>query len=156
MSGGTLIALAADEIVMDPNAVLGPVDPQIGSYPAASILAAVAKKPVAEVDDQTLILADVAEKALRQVRSLVVEILKDRMPLEKAEQIAEALSTGRWTHDYPITCEELTEMGLTACNDMPIEIYQLMELYPQPQAKRPSVGYIPIPYGARGEQGKRD
>src|SRR5262245_5659028 len=28
MSGGTLIALAADEIVMDPNAVLGPVDPQ--------------------------------------------------------------------------------------------------------------------------------
>ena len=38
MSGGTLIALAADEIVMDPNAVLGPVDPQIGEYPAASIM----------------------------------------------------------------------------------------------------------------------
>ncbi len=29
MSGGTLIALAADEIVMAPDAVLGPVDPQI-------------------------------------------------------------------------------------------------------------------------------
>jgi len=38
MSGGTMIALAADEIVMDPNAVLGPVDPQLGQYPAASIL----------------------------------------------------------------------------------------------------------------------
>jgi ClpP class serine protease len=37
MSGGTLIALAADEIVMDPNAVLGQVDPQIGELPAASI-----------------------------------------------------------------------------------------------------------------------
>src|SRR5437870_5651256 len=37
MSGGTLIALAADEIVMDANAVLGPVDPQIGDMPAASI-----------------------------------------------------------------------------------------------------------------------
>src|SRR5437879_2614723 len=35
MSGGTLIALTADEIVMDPNAVLGPVDPQIGGVPAA-------------------------------------------------------------------------------------------------------------------------
>jgi len=34
MSGGTLIALTADEIVMDPNAVLGPVDPQIGNMPA--------------------------------------------------------------------------------------------------------------------------
>jgi len=38
MSGGTLIALAADEIVMDPNAVLGPVDPQLGHQPAASVV----------------------------------------------------------------------------------------------------------------------
>src|SRR5438309_2212327 len=38
MSGGTLIALAADEIVMDPNAMLGPVDPQLGQSPAASVL----------------------------------------------------------------------------------------------------------------------
>src|SRR5947208_2793758 len=30
MSGGTLIALAADEIVMCEHAVLGPVDPQLG------------------------------------------------------------------------------------------------------------------------------
>ena len=44
MSGGTLIALAANEIVMDPNAVLGPVDPQIGGLPAASILKAVELK----------------------------------------------------------------------------------------------------------------
>src|SRR2546428_10323263 len=33
MSGGMLIALAADEIVMSDYAVLGPVDPQIGQYP---------------------------------------------------------------------------------------------------------------------------
>jgi ClpP class serine protease len=44
MSGGTLIALAADEIVMDRNAVLGPVDPQIGELPAASILSHAAQK----------------------------------------------------------------------------------------------------------------
>ena len=44
MSGGTLIALAADRIVMAPSAVLGPVDPQIGEQPAASILAAVEQK----------------------------------------------------------------------------------------------------------------
>src|ERR1700693_2354163 len=34
MSGGTLIALAANEIVMYEDAVLGPVDPQLGQYPA--------------------------------------------------------------------------------------------------------------------------
>src|SRR5207244_629779 len=68
MSGGTLIALAADEIVMPPHAVLGPVDPQLGNFPAASLLKVVARKPIAEVDDQTLIMADVAEKAIGQVR----------------------------------------------------------------------------------------
>src|SRR5881296_2268785 len=82
MSGGTLIALAADEIVMSEYAVLGPVDPQLGQYPAASILKAVARKPVAEVDDQTLILADQAEKAVSQVRESVQELLADKCPRE--------------------------------------------------------------------------
>ena len=40
MSGGTMIALAADEIVLDRHAALGPIDPQLGQYPAASIIAA--------------------------------------------------------------------------------------------------------------------
>src|SRR4030081_76159 len=55
MSGGTLIALAATEIVMSEYAVIGPVDPQLGQYPGASILKAVAKKPVEKVADKTLI-----------------------------------------------------------------------------------------------------
>ena len=75
MSGGTLIALAADEIVMDENAVLGPVDPQLGQFPAASIVKVIEQKNINEVDDQTVIMADVARKALRQVRATVVEIL---------------------------------------------------------------------------------
>jgi ClpP class serine protease len=33
MSGGTLIALAADEIVMGEFSVLGPIDPQILALP---------------------------------------------------------------------------------------------------------------------------
>src|ERR1700680_3377169 len=64
MSGGTLICLAANEIVMSPHAVLGPIDPQLGQFPAASILKAVARKPVADIDDQTLIMADQAETAI--------------------------------------------------------------------------------------------
>src|SRR6059036_1676160 len=75
MSGGTLIALVADEIVMCEHAVLGPVDPQLGEYPAASILKAAHQKPIAEVDDKTLILADQAEKAVAQMRHEVGELL---------------------------------------------------------------------------------
>lgn len=93
MSGGTLIALAADKIVMDPpHAVLGPVDPQLGQYPGPSIVRAVERKGVDKVDDQTLILADVAEKAIRQVRDFIYGILKDRYGDEKAKELAQILT----------------------------------------------------------------
>ena len=71
MSGGTLIALAADEIVMDEAAVLGPVDPQLGDMPAAALVRVVGKKPVERLDDRTLLLADIAEKALRHMKQVV-------------------------------------------------------------------------------------
>lgn len=152
MSGGTLVALAADEIVMDDNAVLGPVDPQLGQYPAASILKAVEQKPIAEVDDQTLILADMSRKALGQVKKTVTDILGDRMECDRAERMAEVLASGTWTHDYPISVGEARGIGLTVSTDMPQEIYQLMNLYPQTAQRRPSVEYIPVPYLPRDEQ----
>jgi len=148
MSGGTLIALAADEIVMDENAVLGPVDPQLGQYPAASILQVVEQKDINQVDDETLILADVARKAIAQVKATVKRIVGDRFTEEQAEALAEALATGRWTHDYPITVEEARALGLPVSTDMPAEVYQLMALYPQATPRRPSVQYIPVPYHA--------
>lgn len=155
MSGGTLIALAANEVVMDENAVLGPVDPQIGNYPAVSILAAVNQKPPSEVDDQTLILADVSRKAIRQVQATVRRIAcRDYTP-EQAERFAEDLASGRWTHDYPISVEEARELGFNISTDLPREIYQLMSLYPQAQQRRPSVEYIPIPYPIRPERTPR-
>ena len=146
MSGGTLLALAADEIVMDINAVLGPVDPQLGKYPAASILKIISQKEVNKIDDETLILADMAQKAVKQVHDLVLDILKDRMPPEQAENLAKSLTEGRWTHDYPITCEKLQEMGIKVCGELPEEIYRLMDFYPQPMQRRPTVQYIPVPY----------
>src|SRR5229473_2528514 len=96
MSGGTLIALAADEIVMDPNAVLGPVDPQVGQSPAASILSVLQRKAPNEIDDQTLILADVAQKAVRQLEATVRELLVVRMPEDRAAALALKLSSGTW------------------------------------------------------------
>ncbi len=146
MSGGTMIALAADEIVMDENAVLGPLDPQIGNCPAASLLRLLERKDINHIDDQTLIMADIAEKAINQVRRTIIDLLKDNMPLEKAESIAVALTEGRWTHDYPITVEEARALGLPVSTDMPEEVYELMSLHPQPIQRRPSVQYVPLPY----------
>lgn len=142
MSGGTLLALAADEIMMDENAVLGPVDPQIGEYPAPSLLRIVNEKNIDEIDDKTLILSDIAKMAIKQVKELVFDLLKDRMNIEEAEKIANILTRGKWTHDYPITVEKLKKLGIYVKTDLPREIYKLMELYPQSGNRRPSVQYI--------------
>ncbi len=149
MSGGTLIALAADEIVLDPNAVLGPVDPQLGEYPAASLLAVLEIKDRNEIDDRTLIMADVARKAVRQVEESVYCLLSESMDDVRARELAGILSSGRWTHDYPISFGEARDLGLPVNDRMPSIIYRLMELYPQAAQRRPSVEYIPLPYRGR-------
>jgi ClpP class serine protease len=146
MSGGTLIALAADRIVMAPSAVLGPVDPQIGEWPAASILAAVEKKDPNEVDDKTLILADVGRKAQQQVETFVDKLLTPRLSADRAKELAHLLSEGRWTHDFPIDVEHAQTLGLPVSTELPDEVRELMGLYPQPRNRRPSVEYIPGPY----------
>lgn len=151
MSGGTLIALAADEIVMDPNGVLGPVDPQLqmpqggGYVPAVSVLAALeVENP--NRSDETLIMADMAGKAIKQVHDTVYGLLRsNEMEEEKAQAIADKLSEGCWTHDYPISAYEAREIGLRVSEDMPKEIYTLMDLYPQAAQRRPSVEFVPTP-----------
>src|ERR1700726_4734934 len=84
MSGGTLISLAADEIVMCKHSVLGPIDPQLGNMPAASLLKVIAEKPIARIRDQTLVLADVGRKAIGQVKQSATDLLARRLPAEQA------------------------------------------------------------------------
>jgi ClpP class serine protease len=147
MSGGTLIALAADEILMAPSAVLGPVDPQLGEYPAASIRAAAAQKTTDRLSDRTLILSDVAGKALRQVEETVRQTLQaNGMSAEQAKTIADQLSTGKWTHDYPLHLAALKTMGLPVNDKLTKDVFSLMALYPQPMRGQPSVQYVPLPY----------
>jgi ClpP class serine protease len=145
MSGGTFIALAAGEIAMDENAVLGPVDPQLGQQAAASILTVLQRKPIERVHDQTVMMADMAEKSLRQAKASVTRLLSGRMGLDEAQKKAELLATGTWTHDYPITADEARKLGLPIKTDVPDEVYRLMSLYQQNTQRRPSVEYIPVP-----------
>jgi ClpP class serine protease len=145
MSGGTLIALAADEIVMSPHAVLGPVDPQLGQYPAASIVKVLDEKPKEKIDDETLVLADVSRKALAQLRESLRELLAERYPPEVVEELVDVLSQGTWTHDYPIMYEKAKELGLRVRAEMPEEFLRLLSLYPQPVRQQPTVEYSPLP-----------
>jgi ClpP class serine protease len=148
MSGGTLIALAADEIVMSKHAVLGPIDPQIGQQPAASLIRVVEQKPISEIDDQTLVMADVGRKAIVQLKQSASDILTRRLPADKADALAEKLATGTWTHDYPLFAATAKELGLPVNTDIPNDVLDLMKLYPQPvrdQSGGGGVEYLPIP-----------
>ena len=148
MSGGTLIALAADEICMTEHSALGPIDPQLGQQPAASLLRVLEQKPVEKIDDNTLVMADLSRKAIDQIRQTARRLLEGTLPVDKAEALADTLSTGRWTHDHPIFAEDAREMGLNVNTDMPEEVMKMMELYPQPTRQTPSVEYLPVPHPA--------
>jgi ClpP class serine protease len=143
MSGGTLIALAADDIQIDPHASLGPVDPQLGQYPAASLIA-VAERP-GRHDDQTLIMADLGRKAVAQVEGLTERLLARHMPHERAAGVAHLLATGTWTHDHPLQLRDLNALGLPTRPDIPEPERELMTLYPQPRGRPPAVEYVPGP-----------
>jgi len=142
MSGGTLIALAADEIIMDHNAVLGPVDPQISGYPAESIMNVARQKSIDEISDETLILDNIAQKAVQQLEHFIRKLLKDKLADNEIDNIIENLCHGKYTHDFPITCEILRELKLDYSVELPEEVYNLMELYPQPKGRKPSVYHV--------------
>lgn len=143
MSGGTLIALAADEIVLNDHAVLGPIDPQIGGLPAASVVRVAQDKPIQATDDYTLVLADVGAMAIKQLQKAARELLTGTVSENAAIAISEQLSSGIWTHDYPIDFGEARELGLNVSNEMPREITALMALFPETIRRQSSVKYIP-------------
>jgi len=90
-------------------------------------------------------MADVGRKAISQVKDAARQLLAGRLADAQAEALAEKLSTGTWTHDYPITAKVAKELGLPVGEDMPKEVMELMKLYPQPVRSQPSsVEYLPV------------
>lgn len=148
MSGGTLIALAAHELVMTPDAVLGALDPVIGQYPAASVMAIAGKKNFDDMSDDTYMLLDQARKATEQMKATVKFLAAHRVSEEAAQKLTDAFTAGNWTQDYPISVDELKEMGLSITCQMPLEVFQFMSMFPQSSGGRPSVDFIPTPYRA--------
>ncbi|MGE3918829.1 MAG: hypothetical protein AB7F78_24340, partial [Hyphomicrobiaceae bacterium] len=100
-------------------------------------------KPIEHVFDLTIVLADVSEKALAQVKRGAIELMTPQMDQAKAEALAEKLAGGHWTHDYALTCDEAKELGLPVRLGMPREVLDLMKLYPQP-VQRSVVEYLPV------------
>jgi ClpP class serine protease len=150
MSGGTLIAFASDEILMDLHAALGPVDPQLGDqtgvYPAPSLLKVVEKKSLDETDDKTLVYAEEAAKAMNQMYALIKRILSGKCGEGNLNTILEEFVSGKYTHDRPFMAEEVRViLGDCVKTEVPEEVYELMKLYRMEIGRnRPGVEYVPL------------
>lgn len=145
LSGGTMLALAADEIVMDQNAVLGRLDPQLFGFPAVSLNQIDKRKKIDRIDDRTIAVIDIAGKAIRQTEEFVKKILAENDYQKESERILKSLVSGRGTHDQPVTYKEAKDLGLRVSRWVPSEIYGLLRLY-QPRRRSTSVNYVPASY----------
>lgn len=125
MSGGTLCALAADEIYMEKFSVLGPVDPQLGDMPASTYQLVLEKKPISEIADQTIMMAHVAELATKNMKFLVKQLLSDKMSEQQAEKNSEFLTGGYITHDTPLNIGTAKSLGLNIKEGIPEKVFDL-------------------------------
>jgi len=141
MSGGTMIALAADEIVMESFSVLGPLDPQIGGRPAGALLSILEHKPIEAIADDTLVLASIARQAVEQVKAFVHWLMQGRLEPAQLEMLAEFLTGGYLTHDAPLTPESLQGMGVKISSGVPEAVYDLFSTCEFGVCKRPCIAH---------------
>ena len=133
MSGGSLMSLAAGEIRMEKYSVLGPVDPQIptpdGMYPAGSIATLVRTKPIQNITDRMIIMADVANLEIENAKAFVIWLLQGKMDKEQAERVADFLARGYMSHATPITLDVARALGLNVVEGIPDKVYELFKTF---------------------------
>jgi ClpP class serine protease len=140
MSGGTMIALAADEILMEDFSVLGALDPQINGMASGAIMNLLEKKPIEAIGDEMIILADLAEKAIKEVKSFIDWFLEEKeMTKKERATAADFLVGGYVSHSRPLSFETIAGLKLPVKLGVPELVFELFETYEIGSAKRPQV-----------------
>ncbi len=137
MSGGSLIALAADEILMGRESILGPLDPQVSGFSAGTILRLLNRKPVEMISDEKLLLAENAQRSLDQTKEFVKWLLEGKMPNAKREALAVFLTGGYISHETPIVPDVLRSYGLPVVEGVPEGVYELFRTFVFGACERP-------------------
>jgi len=73
---------------------------------------------------------------------------------KQLDQSYQTPEEGRLSRNLSADIAETTLMGLPVNEQMPVEIYQLMELYPQAKQQRPGVEFIPVSHRSPAAPGK--
>jgi hypothetical protein len=148
MSAGTIMTLAADEIVMSDHAALGPIDtqiyiPSIGMrFPTRAIIAVLETKPKRKIADDVLETAIQCQRDLPEHHNNALELMAGTYSSSAANKIAHRLNDGGLTHGYPLTYAEAKKLGLKVSNAMPPEAIELIRIFRRDRSAR-SVLFCP-------------
>jgi len=135
MSGGTIISLAADQIVLAPNAVIGPIDAQFPVFhlrrmvPTKAVLDLVNSKPRSRIHDELVELGIECKRSQAQDHKSAVELMQGTYSPATAERIAHTLNDGTLTHGYPVTFSTAKGLGLNVSTAMPPEAVAIVRAY---------------------------
>lgn len=119
-SGGTMAALAANEIVMGETAILGPVDPQIAGVAASDLRHLMANKNPDRIGDMFHLLASTGGKCEQETIALVRSLVS-------SEQAVHALTSGVTTHGNGITYTRAKALGLPVRTGVPREYFEIID-----------------------------
>lgn len=148
MSAGTIMTLAADEIVMSEHAALGPIDaqvyvPSIGMrFPTRAILSVLDTKPKKKISDDVLEIALQCKRDQGEHHNNALELMAGTYPSSTAHKIAHRLNDGDLSHGYPLTYKEAKKLGLKVSNAMPAEPIELIRIFRRDRSAR-SVLFCP-------------
>lgn len=129
MSGGTVIALATEEVVMGKGAALGPIDTQyFGPWPADAFKRLIAEKPKDKISDEVLMASYVVEKYEQTARDRACKLLHPNHQRKlSACKVTDTLISGGLSHGERITAKEAADLGIAISDHCPPEVYQLVD-----------------------------
>jgi ClpP class serine protease len=114
MSGGTLLALSTDELVMAPSSCLGPVDPQLGTlfkFGSAKSWDRILKFKGKKAEDSSISLAYTGKQYTQSIKNHMLKTVDFGLSKSQKETFINFITSGDVEHAYALTPMELKNFG---------------------------------------------
>lgn len=115
MSGGSLLALSTKELVMTPNASLGPIDPQLGNlfkYGSAKAWEEIVRMKGKKAEDSTISFAMMGKQYTKSIQNHLNNVIDFNLSTSQKEKLVKFLTDGNVEHAYPLTPVDLKKFGI--------------------------------------------
>lgn len=128
MSGGTVIALATDQIKMGKDAFLGPIDTQYAGFPAAAFEKLKSEKSKDQIGDTVLLTSYLVDQHKLTAKQRAMAIVNDaHKPKGDPDHVVNELMNAGRHHAEQISSDTAQAMKINVSTDVPAEVYTLVD-----------------------------